>query len=87
MAVLALLLFAGGAWFYSGEIRAGALASEPPGSRRMGTEVLAVGPRSVTLARDPASPRELTAAGTWGLRWAVGYGQLGAVFVLAGDRV
>jgi uncharacterized protein len=85
--VLAVLLFAGGGWFYSGEIRDGALASRPPGSPRPATEVLAVGPRSITLARDPASPRELTAAGTWGLRWAAGYGQLGAVLALAGDRV
>jgi pimeloyl-ACP methyl ester carboxylesterase len=85
--VLALLVFAGGAWFYSGEIREGALDTKPPGARPMETEVLAVGPRSITLARDAGSPRELTSAGTWGLQWAAGYGQLGAVLALAGDRV
>jgi hypothetical protein len=84
--VLVLVFFAGG-WFYSGEIRAGALDSEAPGAPALQTEVLAVGDRSVTLARDPASPRELTIPGTWGLRWAGGYGQLGAIRSLGADRV
>jgi hypothetical protein len=85
--VLVLVFFAGGGWFYSGEIRAGALDSEAPGAPALQTEVLAVGDRSVTLARDPASPRELTIPGTWGLRWAGGYGQLGAIRSLGADRV
>ena len=85
--VLGLVFFLGGGWFYAGEIRAGALASKAPGPPALQTEVLAVGDRSITLARDPASPRELTTAGTWGLRWAGGYGRLGAILALDADRV
>ena len=85
--VLVLIFFAGGGWFYSGEIRAGALDSKAPDPPALGTEVLAVGDGSVTLARDPGSPRELTLPGTWGLRWADGYGRLGAVLAQGPDRV
>ena len=85
--VLALVVFAGGSWFYSGEIRAGALASHPPTPLALQTEVLAVGDRSITLARDAASPRELTAPGTFGLRWEAGYGRIGAILATAPGRV
>jgi uncharacterized protein len=85
--VLLLVALAGGGWFYAGEIRDGALASRSPSPPAPRTEVLAVTDRSITLARDPAAPPELTAAGVWGLRWERGYGQLGAVLDLAADRV
>ena len=85
--VLALLVFAGGSWFYAGEIRDGALASRLPTPLALQTEVLAVGDRSITLARDSGSPRELTAPGTFGLRWEAGYGRLGAILATAPDRV
>ena len=87
LVVLALVVFAAGSWFYSGEIRAGALASSPPASPALQTEVLAVGDRSITLGRDPASPRELTTPGTFGLRWDGGYGRIGAILATAPDRV
>jgi dienelactone hydrolase len=85
--VLVLAFFGGGGWFYSGEIRDGALASKPPGPPALQSQVLAVGDHSITLARDPASPRELTLPGTWGLRWGDGYGRLGAIRSLGADRV
>jgi uncharacterized protein len=85
--VLVLAFFGGGGWFYAGEIRDGALASGPPGTPALQTRVLGVGEHSITLARDPASPRELTEPGTWGLRWTGGYGRLGAIRALAADRV
>jgi alpha-beta hydrolase superfamily lysophospholipase len=85
--VLALGFFVGGGWFYSGEIRDGALASKAPEPPVLGTEVVAVGGRSVTLARDPGSPPELTQPGTWGLRWAGGYGRVGAILAQSPDRV
>jgi alpha-beta hydrolase superfamily lysophospholipase len=87
LVVLALLVFAGGSWFYSGEIRDGALDAKPPAPPALQTEVLAVGDRSITLARDPASPRELTTPGTFGLRWDGGYGRLGAILTTGPDRV
>jgi uncharacterized protein len=85
--VLALVFFAGGGWYYAGEIRAGALDSRPPGQPALHSEVLAVGDGSITLRRDPASPPELTIPDTWGLRWAGGYGRLGAIRSLGPDRV
>lgn len=85
--VLAVVVFAGGSWFYAGEIRAGALASNPPAPLALQTQVLAVGDRSITLARDRASPRELTAPGTFGLRWDDGYGRIGAILAAAPGRV
>lgn len=85
--VLALLVFAAGSWFYAGEIRAGALASNPPTPLALQTEVLAVDDRSITLARGPGSPRELTAPGTFGLRWEAGYGRIGAILATAPDRI
>ena len=85
--VLVLVFFAGGGWFYSDEIRAGALDSKAPSPPALQTAVLAVGDGSITLARDPGSPRELTLAGTWGLRWAAGYGRVGAIRALGADRI
>ena len=85
--VLVLVFFAGGGWFYAGEIREGALESRAPEPPALQTGILAVGDGSITLARDPASPKELTTPGTWGLRWADGYGRLGAIRSLGPDRV
>jgi len=85
--VLVLAFFAGGGWLYAGQIRDGALASKAPGTPALQSQVLAVGDHSITLARDPASPPELTEAGTWGLRWPAGYGRLGAIRALGADRV
>jgi uncharacterized protein len=85
--VLVLVFFVGGGWFYSGEIRDGALARKPPTTPALQSRILAVGGGSITLARDLGSPRELSLPGTWGLRWAAGYGRLGAIRSLAADRV
>jgi uncharacterized protein len=85
--VLVLAFFLGGGWLYSGEIRDGALASKPPDPPALQSQVMAVGDHSITLARDPVSPPELTLPGTWGLRWADGYGRLGAIRALGADRV
>ena len=85
--VLGLVFFAGGGWFYSGEIRDGALASLPPSSPHLQTRVLAVGDATITLARDPQSPEALTTPGIWGLIWQGGYGRLGAIRSQADGRV
>jgi dienelactone hydrolase len=85
--VLGLVFFAGGGWFYSGEIRDGALASVPPAAPEFQIRVLAVGDAAITLARDPRSPEALTTPGTWGLIWQGGYGRLGAIRSQAGDRI
>jgi uncharacterized protein len=85
--VLVLTFFAGGGWLYAGQIRDGALASKAPGTPALQSQVLAVGDHSIILARNPASPPELTSPGTWGLRWPAGYGRLGAIRALGADRV
>ena len=85
--MLGLVFFAGGGWFYSGEIRDGALASVPPRAPELQTRVLAVGDATITLGRDPRSPEALTTPGTWGLIWRGGYGRLGAIRSVAGDRI
>ena len=85
--VLGLVFFGGGGWFYSGEIREGALASLPPGSPDHQTRDLAVGDATITLARDAQSPEALTTPGNWGLIWQGGYGRLGAIRSQADDRV
>ncbi|HJU01889.1 MAG TPA: alpha/beta hydrolase [Actinomycetes bacterium] len=86
--VLGLVFFVGGGWFYSGEIRDGALASVAPGAPELQSRVLAVGDAAITLARDPGSPEALTMPGTWGLIWAGGgYGRLGAIRSQRPDRV
>src|SRR5206468_1031379 len=47
-------------------------------------------PSATTRSPWPATrprPGELTSPGTWGLRWAAGYGRLGAIRSLGADRV
>jgi pimeloyl-ACP methyl ester carboxylesterase len=85
--VAVLVLFAAGGWYYSGEIRKGALDAAAPTDPAFKVGVLAVGDHTVTLARDPDSPPELTAGDVWGIQWRHGYGQVGAVQRLEPDRV
>jgi pimeloyl-ACP methyl ester carboxylesterase len=87
LVVLVLAFFAGGGWVYAGEIRAGALDPKPPGQPKRQLAVLAVDGGSISLARDPSAPRELTQPGVWGLQWAGGYGHLGAVTEVDDRRV
>jgi uncharacterized protein len=85
--VVVLLLFAAAGWFYSGEIRKGALDAAPPADPAYKIGVLAVADHTVTLARGQDSPRDLTAAGVLGIQWQRGYGQVGAVQRVEPDRV
>jgi hypothetical protein len=85
--LVVLVLFAAAGWFYSGEIRKGALDAVPPTDPEYRIGVLAVGDHTVTLARDAGSPRDLSAGGTWGIQWRRGYGQVGAIHRLEPDRV
>ena len=81
VAVMAALFFAGRAtWLFSDEIRDGLLSPRPEATSEP-VEVVAVGQGTVTLTVTPDSVR----AGTFGLVWNGGYGQLGDV--LASDGV
>lgn len=85
--VLALLGFAGSAWFYAGEIRRGAMEAGPPLDPPLSVTVLSVEDGAVVLERPADAPVELTAVGVYGLRWADGYGQLGVIEEVRDDRV
>jgi uncharacterized protein len=86
--VVVLFLFLGvGGWYYSSEIRKGALDPKPPSQPSYDIRVLAAGAGTVTLARDASSPGDLSIDGTWGVQWPHGYGQLGAIRRLEPDRV
>ncbi|MDP9376338.1 MAG: alpha/beta fold hydrolase [Actinomycetota bacterium] len=77
-AAVLVVLLGGAAWFYSGQIRAGALAAKAPAGPEYRVEVLKAGSGSVTLAHLP-EVRGLAAEGIWGLRQRDGYGQLGRI--------
>ena len=83
--VLALLLLAA-AWYYSGEIRRGALQVKPPSTPAYEVEVLAVGEDTITLERTE-SAGDLMAAGMWGVRSRDGYGRLGKIERVRENRV
>lgn len=89
LAVLVLVFYVGGGWYFSGLIDERALDGE---SRRAALEpdydleILGVGDGTITLAL-PEDPGSLTKEGLFGLRWASGYGQLGAIRELTARRV
>jgi alpha-beta hydrolase superfamily lysophospholipase len=82
---LGLLVVAAG-WYYSGEIREGALEARSPSAPRYEVEVLSVEPNTVSLKRHPPV-EELVADGVWGLRTRDGYGQISRFERVRGDRV
>jgi pimeloyl-ACP methyl ester carboxylesterase len=85
--VVALLVLAGGGWFYAGEIRRGALEAAPPAAPAYALDVLELADGAVSLSRQADAPRELTAEGVYGLHWDDGYGQVGAIVEVGPDRV
>lgn len=85
--VVVVLLVGAGGWLYAGQIREGALDAVPPTEPSYRIAVLAVSDHAVTLARDATSSADLTTDGVWGLQWAGGYGQVGAIRKLQPDRV
>lgn len=80
-------LFAGG-WYYSNVLRDDALTPDRA-AKRLDLEVVTVDATSIRL-RAPGrtvDDAQLTRPGTWGLEWAGGYGQLGAVRWTDADSV
>ena len=74
-----LVLFVGAAWYFSGRIASGALASTP-GSFPPGYDdvsVVSVDDTSVTLAKGPDASENFAAAGIYALAWDGGTGQIG----------
>ena len=89
LAALVFVFYLAGGWYFSGMIDDRALDGE---SRRAALEpdydleIVGTGARTLTL-RVPEDPGSLTKEGVFGIRWASGYGRLGAIRELAGSRV
>ena len=85
LALSVLLLFAGG-WFFSGQIRAGALDVHA-GSDQMTLRIVTAAAGSVTLEETGVSQRPLRRDATFGLAWETGYGQVSGRASVDGTRV
>ena len=81
--VVLLVLFVGAAWYFSGRIESGALASNPasfpPAYDDVG--IVAVDDASVTLRRGPDASDNFDATGSYALAWDGGTGQIGPASV------
>src|SRR5215470_20387107 len=76
---LALVFFAGGGWYFAGQIRSGALAAEPGTALPAYTDVRVVGvsPGRVQLRAIGSQPALFKPA-LYGIAWPGGFGHLGA---------
>ena len=84
--VLGAVFFAGGGWFFSGEIRDGALDVDPA-DQEMGLSVAAVTPGAITLEETSGDEAALTSEQTYGLVWPTGYGQISGPVQVRGSEV
>lgn len=73
--LVAALLYAGGGWYFSGQIEAAGLAVRYPSPDRS-LEVLRVGRGTVTLVETGAEVPALHDDSTYGLAWDGGYGRV-----------
>ena len=88
IALLVIAVLGGGGWYYSGEIKNGALKvdhSEDP----LDIEVAAVGEGLVTLRITPETDEDgdWRARGVWGLARNPGYDQVGAILQITDQQV
>lgn len=74
VALVLLLLLAGG-WYFSGQLNADGLAVHPS-SPQDDVAVVAVSASSITLRETGERVPDLHADGTYGVRWATGFGQV-----------
>lgn len=90
LAVLALVFYVGGGWYYANLLRDRALSGEQ--RRTDATEpdydltVTAIDEGSVTIER-PEDPGVLLSEGVWGLEWDGGYGQVREILSTDGGQV
>lgn len=77
--VVLLALFGGLAWYFSGRIESGALASTPAAYEPIydDVQITAVTPTTVTLAKGPDVADNFAAPAIYGLAWAGGNGHIG----------
>lgn len=73
---LVLVFYAGGGWFFSGEIRSGALDVEDPAAPEYDIEVVDVGNGAITLDLTVSDNDHLTTPGIKGVAWPGGYGRV-----------
>ena len=84
--VLALVLFLAGAWYFSGQIRTGALEVHPQRPVDRDLRIATSSTASVALESTADAPDALAESKTYGLDWLSGYGQVRDV-IQTGDRV
>ena len=87
--VVLLALFGGLAWYFSGRIESGALASTPATYQPIydDVQITAVTPTTVTLAKGPDVADNFEAPAIYGLAWAGGNGHVGLPTVNADGTV
>lgn len=77
LVIVGALLFAGGAWYFSGVIGSDALSVDPAQPEYV-TTVDRSGTGTISLLPNDTQP-QTSSAGVFGLRWSDGWGQLGAI--------
>ena len=90
VALVVVVGLGGGAWFYSGEIKNGALVvDEGEDDTTYDLEVVALGDGRVTLraTSETDDDGDWRAVGTWGLERRMGYDRVGGIIELANDQV
>jgi alpha-beta hydrolase superfamily lysophospholipase len=85
--VLALVVFAGGGWYFSEQIRRDALRVDEPLPSEYPHKVVAVGDETLTFALGEDPPDDLLSSEILGVVWEGGYGQVGAVISRDGTSV
>ena len=89
VALVVIAGLGGGGWFYSGEIKNGALVVDHDDDPKYDLEVAAIGAGQVTLRITPQSDEDgdWKAKGTWGLERKTGYDQVGSIIELTETQV
>ena len=86
LVVIVTVATVGGAWFFSGQIRAGALDVHAP-SDEMTLRVVMASARSITLEETGERQEPLRHDETYGLAWDSGYGQISGAARVDGNHV
>jgi uncharacterized protein len=86
LVVIATVAMVGGGWFFSGQIRAGALDVHAP-SDEMTLRVVMASARSITLEETGERQEPLRHDETYGLAWESGYGQISGAARVDGNHV
>ena len=84
LVVVVTVFLLGGGWYFSGQIRSGALEVHAS-PNEMTLEVMSVSPTSVTLTETGEREDPLRHDDVYGLAWSGGYGQVSGEAQVSGD--